>query len=142
MHVTALELLSERLQPGARVLDVGSVRATGWACREVRFKTAERLLRVQGSGYLTACFAYACRSGAYVLGIEKHEDLVAASLENIRKADGELLDSGQVELRYGNALAGVERFWVGGVVLLWRAPLSGARERRPLASIMPPPSSA
>ena len=61
----------------------------------------------QGSGYLTACFAYACRSDAHVLGIEKHQDLVLQSIENIQKADSVLMSTNQVEVRCGNALDGM-----------------------------------
>lgn len=84
MHATAMQLLADKLKPGARVLDVGS-----------------------GSGYLTACFGYAVHPGGYVLGVEKFADLADSSLDNLRAADGELLDDGTVEIRSGNALGDV-----------------------------------
>lgn len=61
---------------------------------------------VQGSGYLAACMAYMVQPGGHVLGLEKHQELANNSLVNIKKADGELLKSGVLEIRSGNALGG------------------------------------
>lgn len=82
MHATALQLLSAQLRPGARVLDVGS-----------------------GSGYLTACFAYAAEPGAYVLGIEKFDDLARESIRSLRAKHPKLLEEGIVEIQAANILA-------------------------------------
>lgn len=56
MHAACLELMEDVLVPGARVLDVGS-----------------------GSGYLAAAMAKMTHPGGSVLGVDKHEALVARS---------------------------------------------------------------
>ena len=77
MHATCLELLHGHLRPGARVLDVGS-----------------------GSGYLSAAMGLMVRDkGGFVLGVEKHPELVEESLANVRHATPELLDTGAVQAR-------------------------------------------
>eukprot|EP00892_Ulva_mutabilis_P000750 jgi/Ulvmu1/10676/UM066_0060.1 len=81
MHATALQLLSDQLRPGARILDVGS-----------------------GSGYLTACFAYAAEPGGYVLGIEKFESLARQSVVSLRTHHRKLLDEGIIEIQAANVL--------------------------------------
>mmetsp|Transcript_7313 Transcript_7313/g.18131 ORF Transcript_7313/g.18131 Transcript_7313/m.18131 type:complete len:247 (-) Transcript_7313:479-1219(-) len=63
MHAVALELLEPWLQPGARVLDVGS-----------------------GSGYLTACMARLVTPGGSVLGLEKVPELARRSRASVRAA--------------------------------------------------------
>lgn len=79
-----MELLYDKLQPGAHVLDVGA-----------------------GSGYLTACFARAVQqsegdngggAGGIVVGIEHQPELVKLAGDNIRKDDATLLDSGLIVL--------------------------------------------
>nr|CAD1836435.1 unnamed protein product [Ananas comosus var. bracteatus] len=84
MHATCLELLKDNLQPGMRALDVGS-----------------------GTGYLTACFAMMVGPQGHAVGIEHIPELVAASIENIkRSAAAQLLKDGSLSIhvadgRYG-----------------------------------------
>ncbi|KAJ4790599.1 Protein-L-isoaspartate O-methyltransferase [Rhynchospora pubera] len=84
MHALCLELLKDHLQPGMRALDVGS-----------------------GSGYLTACFAMMVGPEGRAVGIEHIPELVAASIENVkRSAATPLLEKGSLSLhvadgRYG-----------------------------------------
>ncbi|OAY68645.1 protein-L-isoaspartate O-methyltransferase-like isoform X2 [Ananas comosus] len=84
MHATCLELLKDNLQPGMRALDVGS-----------------------GTGYLTACFAMMVGPQGRAVGIEHIPELVAASIENIkRSAAAQLLKDGSLSIhvadgRYG-----------------------------------------
>ncbi|EFN60177.1 hypothetical protein CHLNCDRAFT_133686 [Chlorella variabilis] len=84
MHATCLELLRGHLRPGARVLDVGS-----------------------GSGYLAAAMGLMVGEAGKVIGIEKHPELAAQSVKNVRADHPELLDNGVVELRAGNVLGDV-----------------------------------
>ncbi|KAL7678096.1 hypothetical protein ACOME3_004324 [Neoechinorhynchus agilis] len=65
MHAHALEILRSNLQPGKRVLDVGS-----------------------GSGYLCACFAYMVQPSGKVVGVEHIKQLVDNGLIEIIEADG------------------------------------------------------
>lgn len=62
------------------------------------------LMYVQGSGYLTACFAHMVLPGGYVLGIEKYADLVASSLVSLRNCIPEWMAAGSVQVRHGNIL--------------------------------------
>jgi hypothetical protein len=50
--------------------------------------------------------AYMVQPGGHVLGLEKHPELADISIGNIMKKDGELLKSGVLEIRSGNALGG------------------------------------
>ncbi|XP_056402829.1 protein-L-isoaspartate(D-aspartate) O-methyltransferase-like isoform X3 [Hyla sarda] len=75
MHAHALELLQDKLQEGARALDVGS-----------------------GSGYLTACFARMVGVTGKVIGVDHIEKLVLDSIQNVNQDDPELLSSGRVKL--------------------------------------------
>ena len=61
MHSKVLELLEPKLQPGARVLDVGS-----------------------GSGYLTAVLGRLVGPRGSVLGVEKMEPLARRSIQSIQ----------------------------------------------------------
>ncbi|KAL5220330.1 hypothetical protein ABZP36_025043 [Zizania latifolia] len=63
MHAACLELLLKHLQPGMRALDVGS-----------------------GTGYLTACIALMVGPEGRVVGVEHIPELVASSIENIKKS--------------------------------------------------------
>lgn len=81
MHATCLELLINQLKPGARVLDVGS-----------------------GSGYLSAAMAIMVQPNGRVIGIEKHPELAEQSVKNIRKDMADMVDSGAIDIRAGNAL--------------------------------------
>jgi protein-L-isoaspartate(D-aspartate) O-methyltransferase len=75
MHAHALEMLRDKLVPGARVLDVGS-----------------------GSGYLTACMARLVQPGGKVIGVEHIPQLVDLSLKNIAKNGRSLLDDGTFQI--------------------------------------------
>ncbi|XP_037920802.1 protein-L-isoaspartate(D-aspartate) O-methyltransferase [Hermetia illucens] len=86
MHAFALEILKDKLVPGATVLDVGS-----------------------GSGYLTACFARfinAAGGGGKVVGIEHQPELVKKSKANIAMDDPNLLESGDIILVEGDGRKG------------------------------------
>ncbi|GLC38913.1 hypothetical protein PLESTB_000460900 [Pleodorina starrii] len=84
MHATALELLSAQLQPGARVLDVGS-----------------------GSGYLTACFGLMVSPGGKVLGVEVVPELALRSKRSLRQVVPPLMDDGTIRIEAGNVLSGL-----------------------------------
>ncbi len=83
MHAHALEMLRDKLIPGARVLDVGS-----------------------GSGYLTACMARLIQPGGKVIGIEHIPELVQLSIKNISKNGRSLLDDGILEIVLGDGRLG------------------------------------
>ncbi|XP_076464307.1 protein-L-isoaspartate(D-aspartate) O-methyltransferase-like [Babylonia areolata] len=85
MHAHALELLADHLLEGSMVLDVGS-----------------------GSGYLTACMALMVGQTGKVIGIDHIEELVRASVANVRKGDftSRLLDRGQLEFVVGDGREG------------------------------------
>ncbi|XP_021963997.1 protein-L-isoaspartate(D-aspartate) O-methyltransferase isoform X2 [Folsomia candida] len=83
MHAQALEYLSEHLIEGATCLDVGS-----------------------GSGYLAACMALMVGESGKVIGIEHIPELVAVSIQNVRKNHPELLDSGKLKLIAGDGRLG------------------------------------
>lgn len=70
-----MEFLEEKLQNGAKALDVGS-----------------------GSGYLTACMGIMVGSGGSVVGIDHISELQALAKRNILHDNPELLASGRVEL--------------------------------------------
>jgi protein-L-isoaspartate(D-aspartate) O-methyltransferase len=76
MHANAAESLLSHLQPGARVLDIGS-----------------------GSGYLTHVLAELVKPGGVVIGVDHIQPLVDLAFENMRKSEEgrELLDSGTVK---------------------------------------------
>eukprot|EP00879_Flechtneria_rotunda_P022903 GHRR01024207.1.p1 GENE.GHRR01024207.1~~GHRR01024207.1.p1 ORF type:complete len:307 (+),score=94.57 GHRR01024207.1:298-1218(+) len=86
MHAVCLELLEPFLQPGARVLDVGS-----------------------GSGYLSACMAKLLSPDGHVLGVEKVPELVVHANNALQAGNPELLpaDGGKELLRivHGNVLS-------------------------------------
>ncbi|XP_073007262.1 protein-L-isoaspartate O-methyltransferase-like isoform X1 [Typha latifolia] len=84
MHATCLELLKDNLQPGMRALDVGS-----------------------GTGYLTACFALMVGPQGRSVGIEHIPELVAASIENVRRsAAAQLLKDGSLSLHVADGRFG------------------------------------
>lgn len=75
MHAAACEHLLPYLQPGSRVLDIGS-----------------------GSGYLTAVFAELVKLGGVVVGVDHIQPLVDLATANMQKsaAGREMLASGLV----------------------------------------------
>jgi protein-L-isoaspartate(D-aspartate) O-methyltransferase len=75
MHAYALDILSDNLKEGNRVLDVGS-----------------------GSGYLLACFAKMVGQSGRAIGIEHIEDLVKKSIENINKWNQSMLSTGNIKI--------------------------------------------
>eukprot|EP00850_Spirogloea_muscicola_P012443 SM000080S22958 [mRNA] locus=s80:330642:332041:- [translate_table: standard] len=76
MHGYCLSLLADHLQPGMRVLDVGS-----------------------GSGYLTAIMALLVGEKGRVVGVEHIPELVERSLKAISKGKaGQLLESGSLTI--------------------------------------------
>ncbi|CAF0749491.1 unnamed protein product [Adineta steineri] len=83
MHAHALEMLHDKLIPGARVLDVGS-----------------------GSGYLTACIARLIQPNGKVIGIEHIPELVQLSIKNISKNGRSLFDDGILEIVSGDGRLG------------------------------------
>ncbi|XP_075700927.1 protein-L-isoaspartate(D-aspartate) O-methyltransferase-like isoform X3 [Rhinoderma darwinii] len=83
MHAHALELLEDKLQEGARALDVGS-----------------------GSGYLTVCFAKMVGLTGKVVGIEHIEQLVLDSIQNVQQDDPELLRTGRIKFIVGDGRLG------------------------------------
>mmetsp|Transcript_109550 Transcript_109550/g.353552 ORF Transcript_109550/g.353552 Transcript_109550/m.353552 type:complete len:283 (-) Transcript_109550:37-885(-) len=83
MHAHALGLLANHLTPGARALDVGC-----------------------GSGYLSACMAQMVGPKGKVVAIDYLAPLVQLSVSNIKKADGHLLDSGQLVVKQGDGWKG------------------------------------
>ncbi|PSR95907.1 Protein-L-isoaspartate O-methyltransferase [Actinidia chinensis var. chinensis] len=84
MHATCLQLLEENLKPGMHALDVGS-----------------------GTGYLTACFALMVGPEGRAVGVEHIPELVASSIENIRKsAAAPLLKEGSLSVHVGDGRLG------------------------------------
>ncbi|KAK6276015.1 hypothetical protein POUND7_005724 [Theobroma cacao] len=84
MHATCLQLLEENLQPGMHALDVGS-----------------------GTGYLTACFAIMVGRQGRAVGVEHIPELVASSIENIKKcAAAPLLKEGSLSVHTGDGRQG------------------------------------
>ncbi|GAB5036588.1 protein-l-isoaspartate(d-aspartate) o-methyltransferase-like [Nannochloropsis oceanica] len=75
MHAHALELLKDKLVPGATAMDVGC-----------------------GSGYLTVAMGRMVEPKGRVVGIDIVKPLVALARKNIAKADGDLLEKGVVTL--------------------------------------------
>ncbi|KAF1938067.1 protein-L-isoaspartate O-methyltransferase [Clathrospora elynae] len=85
MHASACESLLTYLQPGAKVLDIGS-----------------------GSGYLTAVLANLVSPSGTVIGIDHIQLLVDMSTTNMGKSEEgrSMLDSGQVEFVKGDGRKG------------------------------------
>jgi len=83
MHAMCLELVEDRIKPGAHVLDVGS-----------------------GSGYLTAAFGLMVGDQGKVMGIDVVEPLVAFGKENIEKDQPELLKKGIIEVKVSDGWKG------------------------------------
>ncbi|CAF3547970.1 unnamed protein product [Rotaria sp. Silwood1] len=83
MHGFALEILKKNLQPGAKVLDIGS-----------------------GSGYLTACMAHLVRPNGKAIGIEHIQELVDKSIRNINKHNKKLFHEGLLEIHKGDGRQG------------------------------------
>jgi len=85
MHASACESLLNHLQPGSRVLDIGS-----------------------GSGYLTAVFANLVGPSGIVVGIDHIQPLVDMATTNMAKSDQgrRMLESGQVKFLLGDGRKG------------------------------------
>jgi len=85
MHASACESLLPYLNPGAKVLDIGS-----------------------GSGYLTHVLAELVKPGGKVIGIDHIQELVDLATKNMAKSkEGkELLESGTVEFVKGDGRKG------------------------------------
>jgi protein-L-isoaspartate(D-aspartate) O-methyltransferase len=85
MHANACESLLEYLQPGARVLDIGS-----------------------GSGYLAAVLANLVGPTGRVVGIDHIQPLVSLAEGNMAKSEEgkAMLDSGQVKFVKGDGRKG------------------------------------
>ncbi|KAF4663835.1 hypothetical protein FOL47_005544 [Perkinsus chesapeaki] len=86
MHAHALELLEPFIVGGGRrILDVGS-----------------------GSGYLAVCMARMGGETSRVIGIDYIGPLVDFSLDNVKKKDSDLLESGRLKLLQSDGWAGYE----------------------------------
>ncbi len=84
MHAMALEQLFDHLQPGCKVLDVGS-----------------------GSGFLTVAMAEMVGPTGKAVGIDHIDELVQWSHDNVRRAGkGELMDSGRLQLLVRDGFSG------------------------------------
>lgn len=89
MHASACESLLTYLEPGSKVLDIGS-----------------------GSGYLTAVLANLVGPNGIVVGIDHIQPLVDMANSNMAKSDQgqKMLESGQVKFVLGDGRKG----WVEG----------------------------
>ena len=85
MHAHALEELKNHVRPGSKVLDVGC-----------------------GSGYLTAAMGRMVGSQGKVVGLDYVRGLTDLTTKNIKKSDGDLLESGVVEIVLGDGWQGWE----------------------------------
>jgi len=83
MHAHALELLKDHLTEGKKALDVGS-----------------------GSGYLTSCMAMMVGPTGKAVGIDHIPELVNMSVENVRRGNRDLLETGRVKLITGDGRKG------------------------------------
>lgn len=85
MHANACESLLDHLQPGARVLDIGS-----------------------GSGYLTAVLAHLVGPTGRVVGIDHIQPLVDMANANFAKSEeaAKMLETGQVRFVLGDGRKG------------------------------------
>ncbi|KAF5310862.1 hypothetical protein D9619_007681 [Psilocybe cf. subviscida] len=84
MHAYASEHLLPHLQPGAKVLDIGS-----------------------GSGYLVGVLHKLVSPGGKVVGVEHIPELVEWSLQNLRKdGHGEAIDRGEIIVMVGDGRLG------------------------------------
>lgn len=81
MHAIGLEILSEVIKPGARVLDVGA-----------------------GSGYMCACFAHLVGPTGHVYGVEHIAELVDQARTNITSADPNIVS--RITIKAGDGFAG------------------------------------
>ena len=78
-------MVAPLLQPGSKVLDVGS-----------------------GSGYLTACFARLVQPQGRAIGIESSPELVKFSKQNVLKQDGDLVDHDQISFFVADGWKGLQ----------------------------------
>jgi protein-L-isoaspartate(D-aspartate) O-methyltransferase len=87
MHAHALERLAPHINPGARVLDVGS-----------------------GSGYMSVALALMAGEEGFCVGIDVDEHLVRFSQANVQRSHPALLEASRVRLRLqaGDGWAGLE----------------------------------
>jgi protein-L-isoaspartate(D-aspartate) O-methyltransferase len=129
MHATCLELLKDHLQQGMQALDVGSgpsditVERTVLVPLKEKQTTSEfkyyfsnychlttdmHSLHLVGSGFLTACFAMMVGPEGRAVGIEHIPDLVAYSIENVRRsAAAPLLKDGALSFHVAGILTDV-----------------------------------
>lgn len=84
MHATCLEVLADKLIPGATALDIGS-----------------------GSGYLTAAMSLMVSPGGKVWGVEHIPQLVERSKECILADNQGLIDSDSLEILEGDGRSGL-----------------------------------
>lgn len=84
MHAYALEEMQDVVQPGSKVLEIGS-----------------------GSGYLAVCLSKLMKDQGQVIGIEHIPQLVATSISNISKSHGDLLNSGKIRILIYDGRAGL-----------------------------------
>ena len=84
MHAHVLELLSDKLIPGAKVLDVGS-----------------------GSGYLCVAMSLLVGENGSVTGIEHIPELVSWSIKNVAEHHKDLLSSGRLKIMVGDGYVGL-----------------------------------
>jgi protein-L-isoaspartate(D-aspartate) O-methyltransferase len=59
-----------------------------------------------GSGYLTSCFAHLVGPGGKVIGIDHIPELVEKSIDNIKKDNSSLWESGVIEMKCGDGRLG------------------------------------
>eukprot|EP01098_Paradermamoeba_levis_P015586 TRINITY_DN799_c0_g7_i1.p1 TRINITY_DN799_c0_g7~~TRINITY_DN799_c0_g7_i1.p1 ORF type:complete len:364 (+),score=109.20 TRINITY_DN799_c0_g7_i1:107-1093(+) len=108
MHALGLDLLSDKLRPGARVLEIGS-----------------------GSGYLTACFSVLVGEKGRVYAIELIPELIEKAKKNISEDNPSLLNN--ISFFAKDGLEGLQEFGPFDVIYSGGA-ASDLSQLRPLLS--------